>query len=129
MLRIAGWCWMAIAILHAGVGLIVYWPQWQMIGQAGWFNVLAPDPLAPIFEREDAFWFMMMTPFLVILGRLCLWAHWQKLTLPLSVSIILLGVVVCGIVLMPISGFWLVLIPSLMLLWASKATGYNASAE
>lgn len=129
MLKIAGWCWIAIAIAHAVFGLIVYWPQWQIIGQSGWFNVVAPDPFAPIFDREDAFWFMMITPFLVILGQLCLWAHQQKLTFPMSVSVILLGSVVCGLLLIPISGFWLVLIPSLILFWSSKATKSNASPQ
>jgi hypothetical protein len=127
MLKIAGWYWIAIAIIHGGVGLIVYAPQWQEIAQAGWFNTIAPDPLAPIFDREDAFWFMMMTPFLVLLGRLCLWADCQRLTLPISVGGILIATMVIGLFLMPISGFWLVLFPSIMLLWSSTAARSNLS--
>jgi len=121
VLKIAGRFWIAIAIVHVAVGLVVYFPQWQMIARAGWFNVVAPDPFAPIFEREDAFWFMMITPFLLILGQVCFWADRQKLTLPISISGILLASTSIGIFFIPISGFWLVLIPSLMLLYSSKA--------
>lgn len=121
MLRIAGRCWIAIAIIHVIVGLATYLPQWQEIAQAGWFNVVAPDPFAPIFEREDAFWFMMITPFLLILGQLCLWADQQKLTLPISVSGVLLAFAITGIFFIPISGFWLVLIPNVMMFYSSKA--------
>lgn len=121
VLRIAGRCWIAIAIIHVIVGLATYLPQWQEIAQAGWFNVVAPDPFAPIFEREDAFWFMMITPFLLILGQLCLWADQQKLTLPISVSGVLLAFAITGIFFIPISGFWLVLIPNVMMFYSSKA--------
>lgn len=121
MLRIAGRCWIAIAIIHVVVGLAMYSPQWQAIARAGWFNVVAPDPVAPIFDREDAFWFMMMTPFLLILGQLCLWADRQKLTLPVSISGTLLAFAIAGIFFIPISGFWLVLILSVMMLYSSQA--------
>ncbi|MBD6619590.1 hypothetical protein FNW02_28165 [Komarekiella sp. 'clone 1'] len=121
MLRIAGLCWIAIAIIHMVVALATYFPQWQEIAQAGWFNVVAPDPFAPIFDREDAFWFMMLTPFFLILGQLCLWADRQKLTLPISVSGILLASAITGIFFIPISGFWLVLIPNVMMLYSSKS--------
>ena len=126
MLRIAGRWWIAIAILHAIVGLAAYFPQWQAIAQAGWFNVVAPDPWAPIFDREDAFWFMMMTPFLLILGQLCFWADRRQLALPISVSGILLSSAIAGIFFIPTSGFWLVFIPNVMMLYSSKAAKLSA---
>ena len=122
MLSVAGRCWIVIAVIHVIVGIATYLPQWQEIAQAGWFNVVAPDPSAPIFDREDAFWFMMLTPFLLLLGQLCFWADTQKLTLPISVSRILLASTVIGIFFMPISGFWLVLIPTVMMLYSSQTT-------
>ena len=101
-------------------GLVVYWPQWKVIGRSGWLNVIAPDPLSPIFDREDAFWFMVMTPFLLVMGQLCFWAYQQKLLLPTSVSVILISTTTIGLFLMPIFGFWLVLIPSAMMLYVSS---------
>jgi hypothetical protein len=120
MLQIAGRCWIAIALIHGIFGLVVYYPQWQAIAQAGWFNVVAPDPFAPIFDRENAFWFMFITPFFFLIGQLSLWVASKKLVFPVSVGAILLGTVIVGVFLMPVSGIWLGLPPSIMFLWTSK---------
>jgi Family of unknown function (DUF6463) len=120
MMRIAGLWWIAIGVIHGLVGTIVFFDQWKAIAQDGWFNVIAPNPLAPIFDREDAFWFMMLAPFFLILGQLCLWAFQRKGTFPASVGIILVITVLIGLSLEPISGIWLGLPPSLMLLWLSR---------
>jgi hypothetical protein len=120
MLRIAGFWWIAVSAIHGLVGIFFYFEQWQAIAQDGWFNVIAPNLSTPIFDREDAFWYMFLTPFLFLLGKLCLWADRQKLTLPISIGRILLATVSVGLFLMPISGFWLALPPSIMLLKSSK---------
>ncbi|EDX83369.1 hypothetical protein S7335_549 [Synechococcus sp. PCC 7335] len=119
MLKIVGSLWTVVACIHLLFGLVVYWPQWQIIAESGWFNVIAPNPFAPIFDREDAFWFMMATPFLLVIGQLCFWAHQQKLLLPTSISIILLSTTAIGLFLMPVSGFWLLILPSIMMLYSS----------
>jgi hypothetical protein len=120
MMRIAGFWWIAIGVIHGLVGTIVFFDQWRAIVQDGWFNVIAPNPLDPVFDREAAFWFMIIAPFFVILGQLCLWASQQKSTFPMSVGIILLATVVIGLSLEPISGIWLGLPPSLLLLRLSR---------
>ena len=121
MLLLAGWWWIAVSVIHALGGVILYSTQWQEIAQDGWFNVIAPDPTAPIFDREDAFWFMFLTPFLFFIGRLCLWVHQQKLVFPISTGIILTGTMLMGICLMPVSGIWLALPPSIILIYSSKS--------
>jgi hypothetical protein len=120
VLRIAGIWWIVVSLIHGLGGIIIYSKQWQAIAQDGWFNVIAPNPLAPMFDREDAFWFLFMTPFLFIIGRLCLWADYQRLVLPMSVGFILLATTLIGIFLEPVSGIWLVLPPSLLLLLSSR---------
>jgi Family of unknown function (DUF6463) len=122
MLRITGYWWIIVSIIHGVFGVVVYANQWQAIAQEGWFNVVAPNPFAPMFDREDAFWFMFLTPFILLQGMLCLWADRQKLTLPLSIGGILLVTVLVGLFLMPISGFWLVLPPSFVMFWSSYQT-------
>ncbi|MBW4623064.1 MAG: hypothetical protein KME17_27355 [Cyanosarcina radialis HA8281-LM2] len=120
MLRIAGFWWIAVSAIHGLAGIVFYFEQWRSIAQDGWFNVIAPNLSTPIFDREDAFWFMFLTPILFLLGKLCLWADRQKLTFPISIGGILLATVLVGIFLMPISGLWLLLPPSIMLLQPSK---------
>ena len=120
MLRLAGCWWIGVGILHALGGIILYSTQWQEIAQAGWFNVIAPDPTAPIFPRENAFWFMFLTPFLFVVGELCLWASRQKLVFPISVGTILLITMLAGVFLIPVSGIWLAVPPSVMLIRSSR---------
>jgi hypothetical protein len=56
MLRLAGWWWIAVSAIHGLGGIILYFEQWQAIAQAGWFNVIAPDPFAPIDEHFAMWW-------------------------------------------------------------------------
>jgi hypothetical protein len=125
MLRLAGWWWITVSALHALGGIILYFEQWQEISQAGWFNVVAPDPFAPIFSREAAFWFILLSPFIYLVGELCLWAHRQKLTLPIFIGIILLATMSMAVFLIPISGFWLGLPPTMMMLYSSKISQHQ----
>jgi hypothetical protein len=120
MLRKTGFVWMIVSILHGIAGIFFYFPQWQTIAQDGWFNVVAPNPFTPIFDREDAFWFMFLTPFIFLIGKLCVWVDQQKLHLPISFSIIILATVLVGLFLMPVSGIWLALPPAVIMLYSSK---------
>jgi hypothetical protein len=125
MLRLAGYWWIIVSIIHGGVGAFVYFEQWQAIAQDGWFNAVVPDPFAPIFERDAAFWFMFVTPFILLMGQLCLWSDRQHVALPVSIGGILLATLIVGLFLLPVSGFWLVLPPSLMMVW----TAYQAKLK
>ena len=120
MLRLAGWWWIVISVLHTLGGIVLYFPQWQEIAKAGWFNAISPDPFAPIFPRETAFWFVLLSPFIYLVGKLCLWAHRQKSILPKSMGVILLITMSVAVFFVPVSGFWLGLAPSIMMLYSSK---------
>ena len=120
MLRLAGWWWIAVSVLHGLGGILLYEKQWRAIAYDGWFNVIAPNPIAPIFDREDAFWFMFLTPLIFLIGELCFWAYRRKLVFNISVGIVLTGTMIVGVFLMPVSGIWLALPPSIMMLWSSK---------
>ena len=120
MLRLAGWWWIAVSVIHATVCVFQYSDQWSAIAFDGWFNVIAPDPTAPIFDREDAFWCTFLTPLIFLIGELCLWADRQQLVFPISVGIMLTSTMIIGIFLIPVSGIWLALPPSMMMIWTSK---------
>ena len=121
MLRLAGWWWIGVSLLHTLGGIFLYYPQWQEIARAGWFNAIAPDPFLPVFSLETPFWFILLSPFIYLIGELCLWTHRHQLTLPISMGIILLTTMLVAIFFVPISGFWLALPPSIMMLWQSKS--------
>jgi hypothetical protein len=125
MLRKAGYLWIFVSIIHGIGGVVLYSRQWQAIAQDGWFNAVAPNPFAPIFDREDAFWFIFLTPFIFLLGKLCLWLDRHELNLPMSFSITILTTVLTGLLLMPVSGLWLVLIPTVMMLYSSKSAQFS----
>ena len=122
MLRLAGWWWIGVSVLHSVGGIILYYPQWQEIEESGWFNVIAPDPFTPIFPRETALWFILLSPFIYVVGELCLWAHRQKLGFPVSIGVILFATMLVAVFFVPSSGFWLGLPPSIMMLFPSKAS-------
>lgn len=120
MLQVSGYWLIGVGVLHA---LLTGWqfadPLMDMV-QAGWFNAVTPYPLAP-YDREDALWCMMMTPFLLLTGRLCCWAQTNSVPLPAFPGWVLLLAAVVGITLEPISGFWLLIPPALLIL----ANSYN----
>jgi Family of unknown function (DUF6463) len=128
MLRVAGFWWIAVSAIHGLGVMVLYFDQWTAIAQDGWFNVIAPNPFAPIYDREDAFWVMFLTPFLFLIGRLCLWAHNQHLVFPRSVGLILVITELSGLFLYPVSGIWLALPPSVMLIWASHQAELSSHA-
>jgi hypothetical protein len=129
MLRVAGYWWIIVSMIHGGVGAIVYLDQWQAIAQDGWFNAVVPDPFAPMFERDAAFWFMFLTPFMFLMGQLCLWGDRKQLTFPIAIGGTLLVTVIMGLFLLPISGFWLVLPPVVMMVWSGVQEKVEISSE
>jgi hypothetical protein len=116
MLRISGYWLIATSILHVLINGWLFAKPLMDIVYDGWFNTVAPNPLAPFYDREDAFWCLMITPFLLIIGRLCCWAQVKGIVLPSFLGWILLLTAVVGVTLEPISGFWLIIPPSLLML-------------
>ncbi|MBV6624037.1 MAG: hypothetical protein KI793_14055 [Rivularia sp. (in: Bacteria)] len=109
MLKFSGYWLLVTSVIHVIVGVWVYGEQLSEIIHSGFFNSVAPNPFAPNFAREDAFWFMTLTAFLIILAQLCFWANSQKISLPESVGWNLLITSIIDAVAIPISGFWLLL--------------------
>ena len=112
MLKLAGYWLIFTSILHFIGGFVFFPDPLAEIAQAGWWNAVSPDPFNLNYEREAAFWYMMISPLLFILGMLCGWIEEQKLIMPAFVGWILLFVTIIGIVIMPVSGTWLLLVPS-----------------
>lgn len=119
MLKLAGYWLIFTSILHFIGGFVFFPDPLAEIAQAGWWNAVSPDPFNLNYEREAAFWYMMISPLLFILGMLCCWIEEQKLIMPAFVGWILLIVTIIGIVIMPVSGTWLLLVPSGIIVFIS----------
>ncbi len=120
MLRVSGYLLIAISLIHILVGIWIFGEPMADIWRKGIFNTVAPNPLAPYFDREDAFWFMMFAPLLFVLGQLCCWACDRDISLPAFLGWNLLAIVIVGVVLEPISGFWLLILPACLIITASR---------
>ena len=79
-----------------------------------------------MFALQTPFWFILLSPFIYLIGELCLWAHRHQLNLPISIGINLLITMLVAIIFVPVSGFWLGLLPSILMLTSSKSSVENA---
>jgi hypothetical protein len=115
MLRVSGYWLIATSIFHALINGWLFAKPLMDIVHDGWFNTVAPNPFAPFYDREAAFWCLMITPFLLVIGRLCCWAQTKGIALPSFLGWILLLTAAVGATLEPVSGFWLIP-PALLML-------------
>lgn len=103
---------LAVALLHTLAAAVLFAPQWQILWQRGVFNAVADD-----MDLGAAVWFLLFGAVLALLA-------WEVTALERSQPAValrpmgwcLLALVLAGVVLMPVSGFWLVLPPALALL-------------
>lgn len=124
MLRVSGYWLIATSLIHLLVGAWLYAEPLADIGRNGIFNAVDPE-----FDRNAAFWFMMVAPLLFTLGQLCCWAQAQGISLPAFVGWYLLAISVVGVVLMPISGFWLLIPPAVLILLAARPVISRSTRE
>jgi hypothetical protein len=127
MLRVSGYSLIVCSMIHVLFGGWIFATPLTDILQNGLFNAVAPDPFAPYFDREDAFWFMMIAPLIFTIGRLCCWAKSQEIALPAFLGWNLLAFSLIGIFFEPISGLWLLIPPAILIVLASrKAIGLTS---
>ena len=111
----AGWLLMAVAVLHAVFGLWVGRRALLAMARDGFVNAVDPHP-----DRTLVFWFLLMSPFLWIVGRLALWLASEGRQPPVWLGRSLLALALICAVLMPVSGFWLILLPATWLWLAAR---------
>lgn len=115
MLKLSGYWLIVTSVLHVLGGFVFFPEPLAAIAQSGWLNAVSPNPFHLNFEREAAFWFMMAAPLWFLLGLLCCWAQAQQIALPALVGWILLIITLVSVLIMPASGLWLLIPPSLMI--------------
>lgn len=115
LLRVSGYWLIAISVIHGLGDILYYFEPWSDILRNGVFNAVDPH-----FDRGTAFWMLMLSPFLFTLGQFCFWAQEHNVRLPAFMGWNLLITSAFGAFLMPISGFWLLIPPSLLILVESQ---------
>ncbi len=101
-----------VSVLHTLFGFVVFGPVIVSIGKAGLWNTVGAEPM-----RAAVAWFMLSGFFMTAIGlAVDAIEHAGQHQSLRPVGIVLLLTTVLGIVLMPASGFWLVLPPIVAML-------------
>lgn len=100
-----------IGIIHTLFGLGMGYPIFAEMAREGLFNTVVEQ-----FDRNAAFWFLYAGFTLLLLGALLDWCERTFRATPRFLGWSLLAITVPGLVIMPQSGLWLLLIPSIGLL-------------
>ncbi len=115
--RYTGQALMLIGALHTLVGFLLYGGPLADIARDGVFDAVGAHP-----DRQAAVWFLVTGVALLLFGYVTQWTQRQTGTLPVALGGTLLALAAAGLVLMPLSGFWL-LIPAAVLALAASRHG------
>ncbi len=96
-----------IGLLHTVFGLITFKNILAVLLREGIVNTVNGQP-----DREMAFWFIFCGLFMLVFGALIDWCESKEIKLPLVLGWGLLTITIIGVTFMPVSGFWLFIIPS-----------------
>lgn len=114
--RFIGRLLMATGIGHTLVGVVVFRKALGGIFCEGFLNALWPH-----FDRLSAFWFLLFSPTLFMLGQITNRAVERRDAYTLRiVGSYLLGMAVVGVAALPISGFWIVIVLAALILKAAR---------
>ncbi len=118
MRRLSGPLLMATGVLDLLYVLVFHSRQLAAIAQDGFFDAVELSP--PQFDREIAFWHLMFGSMFVVLGALVHWAQARTGTLPAFLGWSVLALGMAGVILMPLSGFWLLLPQAVLILAVAR---------
>jgi len=114
-LALAGGLLIGVALVHAAFG------AW--FGRGSLFGMLDDGLVSSVdshSERGLVFWFLVVSPLLLLLGQLCVFLAERGIAPPRWLGFEVLLLTVACALLMPLSGFWLLLPPAALLLRASR---------
>src|SRR5438128_348326 len=116
---------MLTAVAHALVGLAIFHDPLVAIARDGFVNGVEPQLLArglpAYFDREAAFWFMLYAPILLMIGLVTRRAiEVQDVVVLRLIGWTMLFTGGAGVLAMPVSGFWIVLVLGGLVLRAAR---------
>ena len=96
----------AVGVIHSLFGLLFMRGTLAVLWSEGLFNTVNGQP-----AREAVFWFLCTGIMLLIAGVLVDQAERQRLAIPRLVTWSYVVLTVIGVIVMPISGIWLLIPP------------------
>ena len=104
--------------LHTGIGVLLLGGPLRAIADEGFLNALQTGE----WEQLTAFWFIMFGFLLVLLGALMHWVlRTLRTELPPFLGWGLLAICAVGVILLPVSGFWICIPQAWLIMRRSKA--------
>ena len=98
----------AVGVIHLSFGLAFMHDTLALLWSEGLWNTVNGQPV-----REAVFWFLYTGIVLLIVGALVNQAEHQRLAIPRSVTWVFAVLTLIGVVVMPISGIWLMIPPAI----------------
>lgn len=102
-----------IGILHSIVGVAAFHDILILLFNERLFNTIS---LKTAPQRGEAFWFLFTGAALIMIGALVDWIERKEIGLPAFLAWSFVAMAAVGALIMPVSGFWLLLAPSCGLL-------------
>ncbi len=127
--RLCGPLLVATGALDVLYVFVFHSKQLAAIAQDGFFNAVDPSVAYATFDRETAFWHLTFGLTAVILGALIYWSQNRMGTLPAFLGWALLALGVFGVVLMPVSGFWVILPQAVLMIVVARQGPSRTAAQ
>jgi hypothetical protein len=106
----------AVGVIHLSFGLVFMHGTLILLWLEGLLNTVNGQP-----PREAVFWFLCTGIMLLIVGVLINQAERHRLAIPRFVTWIFAALTLIGVVVMPISGIWLMIPPAAGMLFRRQS--------
>src|SRR5687768_15233873 len=105
----------ATGVLHNAIGFVMGWSVLTEIAKSGFVNSINDE-----MDRNAIFWFLFGGFLMMILGKLMQDYLRADFRLPRWLGVAMLLLSVLGCIMMPISGFWLVVPQAILILLPNR---------
>ncbi len=107
--KYSGWYLFGTGVIHNLIGIVLGWPSLVGMHQSGWLSSTIVENVM-LFDREAILWFLTLGAFWMVMGLTLQQVTNQGYKLPpfLGWGIILISILL--IIIVPVSGAYLVLI-------------------
>ena len=105
-----------IGVIHSAFGIIGFRSEYAQWFREGLWNSVQGQP-----NREFPFWFLAFGILSIILGAFVDWVEHKHADLPRFLGWSILLFTIMAVIIMPISGGWLLFAPAIGAIWRSKA--------